>query len=50
MGQEDVSANIHKTMWLWKNPIVATLEAFQWQKGDAWATTMQKIDENAIKI
>jgi hypothetical protein len=49
VGQEDVSANIHKTMWLWRNPIVVKLEAFLWQRRDAWVTT-KKNDENAIKL
>lgn len=47
VGQEDVSANIHKTMWLWRNPIVVKLEAFLRQKGDAKATTIKKNDENS---
>ncbi len=50
VGQENALANIHKTMWLWINPIVAKLEAFLRQRGDAWATTTKKNDENAIKI
>jgi len=49
VGQENALANIHKTMSLWINPIVAKLEAFLWQRGDAWTTT-KKNDENAIKI
>jgi hypothetical protein len=50
VGQENALANIHKTMWLWINPIVAKLEAFLWQRGDAWTTIRKKNDENAIKI
>jgi hypothetical protein len=50
VGQENALANIHKTMWLWINPIVAKLEAFLRQRGDAWTTIRKKNDENAIKI
>jgi hypothetical protein len=50
VDQEDALTNIHKTMWLWINPIVAKLEAFLRQRGNAWVTTTKKNDANVIKI